>query len=117
VRTFMATLLAVAIVSLAGPARGEVLYEFVSHCRDEQLGRCYSRIGERLNNLNTRAEKRICLPQSFGGMMLDGGIIPVSLLEHVRLRLAAACFGAASADVDDVMAAIINGIYPCAARG
>jgi len=117
VRSLAIMLLAVATVSLAGPARGEALYEFVSHCRDEQPGRCYDRIGKRLNSLNAGAEKRICLPQSFGGIMLDGGVIPVSLLEHVRLKLSAACFGAAGADVDDVMAAIINGIYPCAARG
>lgn len=115
--TLMTTLLAAASVAVAGPARAEALYEFVSHCRGEQLGRCYDSIGERLNSLNARTRKRICLPQSYGGITLEDGVIPVSLLEHVRIKLAAACFGEAGADVDEVMADIVNGIYPCAAHG
>jgi len=117
VRSLTIVLFVSVCISLAGPARGEALYEFVSHCRDEQLGRCYDRIGEHLNSLNAGAEKRICLPQSFGGITLEDGVIPVSLLEHVRLKLSAACFGEAGADADDVMVDIINGIYPCAAHG
>jgi len=116
VRTLMAMLLAVTVATHAMPARAEALYEFVNHCRDEQLGRCYDRIGDRLNSLNVRADRRICLPVSFGGITLQAGVIPVSLLEHVRIKLSAACFGEAGANVDDVMAEIINGIYPCAAR-
>jgi len=117
VRTPTWILLAVTLALLIGPARGEAVYDFVGHCRNEQLSRCFDRIGERLNRLNAGAHRRICLPRTFGGLMLGSGVIPVSLLEHVRLTLSAARFGDAGTDVDDMMARIVNAIYPCNPRG
>jgi hypothetical protein len=100
-------------VLLARPAHAEAVYEFVKHCRDEKLGHCFNRIATRLSDLDTGANRRICLPRSFGGTMVESGVIPVSLLEHVRLKLSAARFGDAGSDVDAVIARIVNGIYPC----
>jgi hypothetical protein len=108
-----ATAMAMCAVLLARPAHAEAVYEFVKHCRDEKLGHCFNRIATRLSDLNTGTNRRICLPRTFGGTMVESGVIPVSLLEHVRLQLSAARFGDAGSDVDAVIARIINGIYPC----
>jgi hypothetical protein len=110
--------LAVVLVVLSAlicprAARAEAVYEFVTRCRQERLADCFALIGDRLARLDTGARPRICLPRAFGGMMLDGGVVPVSLLEHVRVKLSAARFGQAGAETDDVIASIVNGIYPC----
>jgi hypothetical protein len=106
-------LLGIALALLPQPGRAELLDDFIVHCRQEALGDCFYRIGERLNRLNAGAAPRICLPRTFGGLVLERGVIPVSVLEHFRLRLSAARFGQASADVDEVMVRIANGMYPC----
>jgi hypothetical protein len=108
-----AAAIAVCAVLLVRPAHAEAVYEFVKHCHDEKLGHCFNRIGTRLSGLNTGPNRRICLPRSFGGTMVESGVIPVSLLEHVRLKLSAARFGDAGSDVDAVITRIVNGIYPC----
>ena len=114
-----ATAIAMCAVLLAHPAHAEAVYEFVKQCRDEKPGHCFNRIATRLSDLNTGANRRICLPRTFGGTMVESGVIPVSLLEHVRLQLSAARCGDAGSDVDGVIARIVNGIYPCdlAAKG
>ena len=108
-----ATAIAICAVLLARPAHADDVYEFVKLCHDEKLGQCFHRIGTRLSALNTGPNRRICLPRTFGGTMVESGVIPVSLLEHVRLKLSAARFGDAGSDVDAVIARIVNGIYPC----
>ena len=107
-----AILIATGVLWLARPAQAEAVYDFVAQCRGEMLGHCFNRIGTRLTGLNTSPNRRICLPVSFGGMLANG-VIPVSLLEHVRLKLSAARFGDSGTDVDIVIARIVNGIYPC----
>jgi hypothetical protein len=102
-----------SVIVLPWPAQAETVYEFVVHCRRDMLGDCFGRISKRLNDLNSRARRRICLPHSYGGIMLEDGVIPVSLLEHVRIQLSAAEFGEAGANVDDVLVEVINAIYPC----
>lgn len=94
-------------------ARAEAVYEFVTHCRQERLGDCFALIGERLDLLSAGSNRRICLPRTFGGVMLESGVVPVSVLEHVRVKLSAAQFGHAGSDVNDMIASIINDIYPC----
>ncbi len=118
VTKLIATAIAMCAVLLARPAHAEAVYEFVKHCH-EKLGHCFNCIGTRLSSLNTGTNRRICLPRTFGGTMVESGVIPVSLLEHVRLQLSAARFGDAGSDVDGVIARIVNGIYPCdlAAKG
>jgi hypothetical protein len=108
-----ATAIALCVVLLALPARADDVYEFVKQCRDEKLGDCFDRIGTRLSDLNAGPNWRICLPRRFGGTLIESGVIPVSLLEHVRLKLSAARFGDAGSDADDVIVRIVNGIYPC----
>jgi hypothetical protein len=105
--------IAVCAVLLVRPAHAEAVYEFVKHCHDEKLGHCFNRIATRLSDLNAGGNRRICLPRTFGGTMVESGVIPVSLLEHVRLKLSAARFGDAGSDVDAVIARIVNAIYPC----
>jgi hypothetical protein len=114
-----ATAIAMCAVLLARPAHAEPVYEFVKQCRDETLGHCFNRIATRLSDLNTGTNRRICLPRTFGGTRVESGVIPVSLLEHVRLKLSAARFGNAGSEVDAVITRIVNGIYPCdlAAKG
>jgi hypothetical protein len=85
-----AAAIAMCAVLLARPARAEPVYEFVKDCRDEALGHCFNRIATRLSDLNAGGNRRICLPRTFGGTMVESGVIPVSLLEHVRLKLSAA---------------------------
>ena len=87
-----AILIATGVLWLARPAQAEAVYDFVAQCRGEKLGHCFNRIGTRLTGLNTSPNRRICLPVSFNGMLANG-VIPVSLLEHVRLKLSAARFG------------------------
>ena len=87
-----AILIATGVLLLARPAQAEAVYDFVAQCRGEKLGHCFNRIGTHLTGLNASPNRRICLPVSFGGM-LSNGVIPVSLLEHVRLKLSAARFG------------------------
>lgn len=106
-----AFLIAAGTLLFAPPARAETVYEFATLCNGEKLGHCFSRIETRLTQLNGGAERRICLPVSFGAMISDA--IPVSLLEHVRIRLSAARFGDASSAADDVIVRIVNGVYPC----
>ena len=103
-------LIATGALLLAQPAQGETVYDFVALCRAEQLGHCFNRIDARLEALNTGSNRRICLPRSFAAIT---GVIPVSLLEHVRLKLSAARFGNAGSEVDDVMVRIINDVYAC----
>lgn len=109
----VAAILGIGLVLGSTPVRAEAVYEFVKHCREERLGDCFSLINARLNRLNEGRERRICLPRAFGGIVLDGGVIPVSVLEHVRVKLSAARFGRAGAETDDVMVGIVNAIYPC----
>ena len=108
-----ATAIALCAVLLARPAPADAVYEFVKQCRDEKLGQCFNRIGTRLSALNIGTNRRICLPGTFGGKRVESGVIPVSLLEHVRLKLSAARFGDAGSDVDAVIARIVNALYPC----
>ena len=110
--TRTAILVATGALLLARPAQAEPVYEFVAHCRAEKLGHCFHRIGARLTGLDTGPNRRICLPTSFGGM-LSADVIPVSLLDHVRLNLSAARFGNSGTEVDDVIVRIVNRIYPC----
>ncbi|MEI9901424.1 MAG: hypothetical protein WDN31_16255 [Hyphomicrobium sp.] len=105
-------MLAVGFAVCPRPACAEAVYEFVTHCRQESLGDCFGLISERLDLLNGDADRRICLPRSFGGAIVDSSV-PVSLLEHVRVKLSAARFGHAGSDVNDMIARIINDIYPC----
>ena len=107
-----AILIATGALLLAPPAQAEPVYDFVERCRAEKLGYCFDRIGTRLTGLNTGPNRRICLPLSYGGMVL-GSVIPVSLLDHVRLKLSAARFGDSGTEVDDVIVRIVNGIYRC----
>ncbi len=104
--------LAIGALLFSRPVQAEPVYDFVAHCRAAKLGHCFHSISTRLTVLNTGPNRRICLPVSFGGM-LSGGIIPVSLLEHVRVKLSAARFGDAGTDVDIVMMRVVNQIYPC----
>jgi hypothetical protein len=104
--------MAIGGLLLARPVQAEPVYDFVEQCRAATLGHCFHSISTRLTVLNTGPNRRICLPVSFGGM-LSGGIIPVSLLEHVRLKLSAARFGDAGTDVDVVMVRVVNQIYNC----
>lgn len=113
VPTLTASLIALSVLLPSRAARAEDVYEFVDRCRKEQLADCFYRIAERLKQLNAGSKYRVCLPSSFGGGIFDSGVLPVSLLEHVRVNLAAAQFGRAEANVDEVMAGIVNGIYPC----
>ena len=106
-------LLAGCAVAMAQPAASETVYEFVSQCRQEQLGDCFYQIDARLERLNAGTDRRVCLPQAFGATMTYNGAVPVSLLEHVRLGLSAARFGNAEQDVDDAITAIVNRIYRC----
>jgi hypothetical protein len=100
-----------ALLLLAPAARAETVYQFAALCNAEQLGHCFNRIETRLVDLDKGTHRRICLPASFGAMLSN--VIPVSLLERVRLRVSAARFGEADADVDDVIVRAINEIYPC----
>jgi len=110
----LAAILVGLCASLTAPAvRAEPVYDFIANCRHQGLGSCFALINERLNMLNSGAQPRICLPQAFGGLMLGDGVVPVSLLEHVRVKLSAARFGHAGDDADATIASIINGIYPC----
>lgn len=97
----------------ASPARAEAVYEFVTQCRQERLADCFALIGERLSQLNAGDNRRICLPRAFGGTIFERGVVPVSLLEYVRVKLSAARFGRAGSNVDDVIAGIVNALYPC----
>jgi hypothetical protein len=109
----VAILVAVSVILLPRPASAESVYEFVSQCRQDRLADCFYRIAQRIKQLNASGTRRICLPDSFGGGMFDSGVLPVSLLEEVRVHLSAARFGRAEVNVDDVMSGIVNGIYPC----
>ena len=106
----IAVLTVTVALLLARPAQGETVYDFVALCRAEQLGHCFNRISTRLDALNSGVNRRICVPRSFAAIT---GVIPVSLLEHVRLKLSAARFGNAGSEVDDVIAHIMNEIFPC----
>jgi hypothetical protein len=106
----IAVLIATGVVLLARPAQAETVYDFVALCRAEQLGHCFNRISARLDALNAGSNRRICVPRRFAAIT---GVIPVSLLEHVRLKLSAARFGNAGSEVDDVMVRIMNEIFPC----
>ena len=110
----LAAILVVLCAVLPAPsARAEPVYDFITHCRQQRLGDCFALINERLNMLGSGAHRSICLPRAFGGLMLGDGVVPVSLLEHVRVKLSAARFGHAGADANATIASIINGIYPC----
>lgn len=109
----LAVALALSLLLCPPPARAEPVYEFVAHCRKDRLGDCFALIGERLGQLDSAGKRRVCLPRRFGGTLLENGVLPVSLLEYVRINLSAARFGHAEADADDVMARVINDIYPC----
>ena len=111
--TLTAGFIALCVLAFSPAAHAESVYDFVNRCRKEQPADCFYRISERLNQLNAGRKHRVCLPTSFGGGVFDTGVLPVSLLEYVRANLAAAQFGRAEADVDEVMAEIINGIYRC----
>jgi hypothetical protein len=104
-------LMAMGTLALARPAQAETVYQFVALCNAEQLGHCFNRIDTRLLGLNASTNRRICLPATFGAMLSD--VIPVSLLEQVRVRLSAARFGDSATDVDDVIVRIVDEIYPC----
>jgi hypothetical protein len=45
--------------------------------------------------------------------MVDSAGYPVSVLEYVRLGMAAAKFGKSTQPADDVMGSIVAEIYPC----
>jgi hypothetical protein len=109
----VAILVALSVLVSFRPASAETVYEFISGCRQDRLADCFYRIAERLKQLNTSGARRVCLPESFGGGIYDSGVLPVSLLEEVRVHLSAARFGRAEVNVDDVMSGIVNGIYPC----
>ncbi len=104
-------LIAMGALLLAPSARAETVYQFAALCSAEQLGHCFNRIETRLVDLDKGTHRRICLPASFGAMLSN--VIPVSLLERVRVRISAARFGDAEADVDDVIVRIVDEIYPC----
>jgi len=108
-----AMLVALSVTLFPRSANAESVYEFVSECRHDRLADCFYRIAQRIKQLNASGARRICLPESFGGGMFDSGVLPVSLLEEVRVHLSAAQFGRAEVNVDDVMSGIVNGIYPC----
>jgi hypothetical protein len=108
-------MLTVGFLPAPGGARAETVYEFVRQCRQQQLGDCFAVINARLGHLNEGRDRRICLPRAFGGIMLGRGVVPVSLLEHVRVKLSAARFGHAGAETDDVITDIIGALYPCSA--
>ena len=109
-----AVVIALSILLAPRPSQAEPVYDFVVNCRAQSLGMCFHIISERLSHLrSTDPDQRICLPRFFGATMVDSGVIPVSVLEYVRLRLSAARFGHASADVEVVMASIVGSIYPC----
>lgn len=106
-----ALVLLLSVLLSPAPAQAEPVYDFVTHCRQARMADCFQSIADRLNELKGR--RRICLPRGFGGALSETGVIPVSLLEHVRVQLSAARFGDAETNVDDVMARIVNTIYPC----
>jgi hypothetical protein len=106
-----AVLIAAGALLLGRPAQAETVYEFVARCHAEKLGNCFNRISTRLDGLNSGAKRRICLPVRFAAI---SGVIRVSLLDHVRLKLSAARFGNAGSEADDVIVRIVNEIYPCA---
>lgn len=108
-----AIVLALCALCPAPAARAEPVYDFVTNCRHQRLGDCFALINERLNVLNSGAHPSICLPRAFGGLMLGDGVVPVSLLEHVRVKLSAARFGHSGDDANATIASIINRIYPC----
>lgn len=108
-----AVLVLLIVLLPASPARAEAVYEFVTRCRQERLADCFALIGERLSQLNTGDGRRICLPRAFGGTIFESGVVPVSLLEYVRVKLSAARFGRAGSNVDDVIVGIVNALYPC----
>lgn len=103
--------IATCALLLASSAKAETVYTFAVLCNAEKLSHCFSRIETRLARLNGSPNRRICLPMSFGGLMSDA--IPVSLLEHVRIRLSAARFGNAASAADDVIVRIVNRVYAC----
>ncbi|WP_295558179.1 hypothetical protein [uncultured Hyphomicrobium sp.] len=106
-------LLTVGLLLPHGSARAEPVYEFVRHCKEENLGHCFFRIQERLTYLNSNAARRVCLPPAFSSAMVHNASIPVSVLEHVRLGLSAARFGHAEEEANIVIAKVVATIYPC----
>ncbi len=109
-----AGLIALIVLLTPRPSQAEPVYDFVVHCRAQSLGMCFHLISERLSRLDhADPQQRVCLPRFFGATMVDSGVIPVSVLEYVRLRLSAARFGDAGTDVEVVMARIVRTIYSC----
>lgn len=95
-------------------ARAESVYEFVVQCREDQLTRCFNLIEERLDGLKASEDGRaFCLPKAWGSSLFHNVGYPVSVLEHVRLRMSASRFGGAERPADIVLGEILGGIYPC----
>jgi hypothetical protein len=101
-------------LTLGGHAQAETVYEFVLDCKSKTLARCFNLIEQRLNRMRAIEQGRaFCLPRVWGAAMVTSESYPVSVLDHVRLGLSAARFGAAERPVEERMKAIIAEIYPC----
>ncbi len=99
-------------MSTAAPA--DTVYEFDARCRESRLGVCFNMIEDRLDRLKRTGQGRsFCLPRAWGSVQFESVSYPVSLLEHVRLALSAARFGAAGRPVDEKITSIVAEIYPC----
>ena len=68
-RALSALKLSVAAMAIAGaqPARAETVYEFAVQCHENDLGPCYDRIRERLDQVKAKENGRsFCLPRAWG---------------------------------------------------
>lgn len=109
-----AILAALVLFRLTSLARAQTVYEFVSTCRADDLGACFTQIEDHLDRLKTVEQGlSFCLPRAWGATMYESVGYPVSVLDHVRLGLSAARFGNAGRPADDVIKDIIGKVYPC----
>jgi hypothetical protein len=112
-RRYVATAL-LFLNAAATPVRADTVYEFVSQCQEADLGDCFNRIGERLDQIKSKQNgNAYCLPRAWGATMFESMSYPVSVLEYVRLGLSAARFGQADWETNVVMGRILGEIYPC----
>lgn len=107
-------LIAALVLLAPNGVRAETVYEFAVQCREDQLSRCFNLIEERLDTLRASEDGHtFCLPKAWSASLFQAVGYPVSVLEHVRLRMSASRFGNAERPADTVMGEILGGIYPC----
>jgi len=112
-RRLLQLVLAFALTPCGAIARAEAVYDFVAQCEAASQGACFARIRAELDQLRAREDHRaFCLPLVWGGFV-PSTTYPVSVLEYMRVRLAASRIGRAGDPAEIVLRDVLAEMFPC----